>query len=153
MAGYSGTPLAKKLGIKSGHRVGLINAPAGFESALEGLPADARVSRTDEQTGVFDVVVCFFTERAEFQASFDALTRRIEPDGGLWTVWPKKSSGMSTGLTEDVLRKVGLPTGMVDNKVCAVDETWSGLRFVWRLENRPGAGRASRRRNRDAGGT
>lgn len=143
MAGYSGTPLAKKLGIKPGHRVGLVNAPGGFEAALEGLPEDARVVRTAGESGRFDVLVSFFTERADLLASFGALSRRLAPAGGLWIAWPKKSSGITTTLTENALREIALPTGMVDNKVCAVDDRWSGLRFVWRREKRADLGRDS----------
>jgi hypothetical protein len=83
-----------------------------------------------------DVVVAFFTERRRLEARLPALERTIFPDGGLWIAWPKKASGVPTDLTEDVLREVCLPRGIVDNKVCAIDETWSGLRFVWRKERR-----------------
>lgn len=136
MAGYSGTPLAKKLGIKPGHSVGLVNAPDAFESALDGLPDSAKVTRTSAHSGEFDVLVCFYPARAALEASFPSLLKRIGPDGSLWLAWPKKSSGVATDLNENHLREIGLPTGLVDNKVCAIDGTWSGLRFVWRLEKR-----------------
>ncbi len=138
MAGYSGTPLAKKLGIKPGHRVVLSGAPDGFEEQLEGLPQDAAVVRDAPVGGHADVVVIFTVSRVELEARFAKLADVVFPSGGLWIAWPKRSSGVETDLTENVLREVGLPTGMVDNKVCAVDETWSGLRFVWRKENRTG---------------
>lgn len=138
MAGYSGTPLAKKLGIKPGHAVGLVGAPEGFEAMLEGMPAGVTVLRGQGRTRRFDVMVCFFTRRADFEKAFDGLSRQLDPAAGLWIAWPKRSSGLPTDLNENILREVVLPSGMVDNKVCAVDERWSGLRFVWRLENRPG---------------
>lgn len=139
MAGYSGTPLVNKLGIKPGHKVRLFGAPGGFEATLEGLPAGAKVVRGHLQEVRYDVMVCFFTRRAELEGAFAGLNRQLDPAGGLWIAWPKKSSGRPTDLTENILRQVVLPSGMVDNKVCAIDERWSGLRFVWRLENRPGA--------------
>jgi hypothetical protein len=83
-------------------------------------------------------MVCFFTGRADLEKSYAGLSGQLDPAGGLWIAWPKKSSGLQTDLTENILREVVLPSGMVDNKVCAVDKRWSGLRFVWRLENRPG---------------
>lgn len=136
MAGYSGTPLAKKLDIRPGHNVGLVNAPDAFERALDGLPDSAKVTRSSAYSGRFDVLVCFFSERAVLQTAFPSLLKRIGPDGSLWLAWPKKSSGVATDLNENHLREIGLPTGLVDNKVCAIDDTWSGLRFVWRLEKR-----------------
>ncbi len=144
MAGYSGTPLAKKLGIKPGHAVGLVGAPEGFEATLEGLPAGVIVLRRLARAGRFDVMVCFFTRRANFEKAFAGLRGQLDPAGGLWIAWPKRSSGVPTDLTENILREVVLPSGMVDNKVCAVDERWSGLRFVWRLKNRPGGAGSSR---------
>ena len=131
MAGYSGTPLPKKLGIKEGARVAVIGAPDGFD--LE-LPPGATV--TQRLSGKADVVLFFTTERAKLASRLDALVKAIHPDGGLWVSWPKKSSKVPTDITEDVIREVALPVGVVDNKVCAVDDTWSGLRLVWRKENR-----------------
>jgi hypothetical protein len=133
-AGYSGTPLAKKLGIKPGDRVGLLGAPAGF--ALPDPPPGIEV-RTRAQ-GRFAVVVSFHTRRADLERRFPTLSDAIEVDGGLWIAWPKRSSGVATDVTEDTVREVALPTGMVDNKVCAIDDTWSGLRLVWRRELRAG---------------
>ena len=145
MVGYSGTPLPQKLGIKEGATVVLLNPPAGFEAVLGALPdgvvlfdalePDADVPNVDVPN--LDVAVLFVTERAELEARFDEVAASLQPAGGLWVAWPKKSSGVPTDLTEDVLREVGLPKGWVDNKVCAVTDVWSGLRFVLRLENRP----------------
>jgi len=139
MVGYSGTPLARKLGIKSGHRVALVSAPAGFESQLEGLP-DA-VSLARHVRGTADVIVAFVERAGDLASRFPALARRLDPAGGLWIAWPKKTSGRATDLTENVVRDVGLAAGLVDNKVCAVDEVWSGLRFVVRLADRPSSPR------------
>ena len=129
-AGYSGTPLAKKLGIKEGHAVALLKAPDGFEATLEGLP-DAVTIRTAAR-GTNDVVVSFHTERADLAARLPKLVEAMDVDGGLWVAWPKKASGVPTDITEDTVREVALPMGLVDNKVCAIDETWSGLLFSWR---------------------
>ena len=118
--GYSGTPLPRKLGIREGSEV-LITA--------EGLSQRAR--------GPYDVIVFFALTRRELERRFRRLAARLEPDGRLWIGWPKRSSGIRTDLDEHVLREVILPTGLVDNKVAAIDERWSGLQFVLRLENRP----------------
>ena len=131
MAGYSATPLPKKLGIAGGSKVALIGAPSGV---IDGLPADVTVTRSVR--GTADVVVAFFTERRAFEHRIDALGRMIFPAGGLWVAWPKRSSGLATTVDENVVRAVALPLGLVDNKVCAIDETWSGLRVVWRRERR-----------------
>jgi hypothetical protein len=133
-AGYSGTPLAKKLGIKEGSSVALLKAPAGFELTLAGLP-DAVVIRTRAQ-GTNDVVVSFHTKRADLEQRLPKLVDVMDVDGGLWVAWPKKASGVPTDITEDTVREVALPMGLVDNKVCAIDDTWSGLRVVWRKELR-----------------
>ena len=110
-------------------------APAGFESTLgEDMP-DGVAIRT-RVSGSLDVLVCFLTRRAELERRFDPLQRAIFPDGGLWIAWPKRSSGVTTDLTEDVVREVALERGLVDDKVCAIDETWSGLRLVHRLADR-----------------
>lgn len=134
-AGYSGTPLAKKLGIKEGARVAAIAAPEGFPALLEPLPGGVAVR--DRLRVPLDVIVFFTTSRAELARRLAALSSALDPAGGLWIAWPKRSSGVATDMTEDVVREVALPTGLVDNKVCAIDETWSGLRLVIRLENRP----------------
>jgi hypothetical protein len=134
MAGYSGTPLAKKLGIKPGDRVGVLGAPDGF--ALPEPPPGVEV-RTRAH-GRFAVIVSFHTRRADLERRFPTLMDAVEVDGGLWIAWPKRSSGVATDVTEDTVREVALPTCMVDNKVCAIDDTWSGLRLVWRRELRAG---------------
>lgn len=131
MAGYSGTPLPKKLGIKEGGRLALINAPPGM---LVDLPAGVTVMHNAR--GDADVVVAFFTRRSEFARRSSVLGKMIYPVGGLWIAWPKRASGRDTDMNEDIVREVALPMGLVDNKVCAIDEIWSGLRIVWRRENR-----------------
>jgi hypothetical protein len=133
MAGYSGTPLAKKLGIKEGHRVAFPQAPDGFADLLE-LPED--VSVRSRVSGPLDVIVFFTKSRAELERRLPALRRAMEPAAGLWIAWPKRASGVETDMTEDVARELGLANKLVDNKVCAIDETWSGLRLVIRLADR-----------------
>ena len=130
-AGYSGTPLPKKLGIKPGHRVALLGAPDGF--VLE-LPAGASVKR--RAGGKADVILTFHTSRAELERRLPALRAMMEPAAGLWIAWPKRASKLPTDLTEDVVRELALANALVDNKVCAIDETWSGLRLVIRLKDR-----------------
>ena len=140
MAGYSGTPLAIKLGIKPGHRVVLVGAPDGFEAQLAGLPdgvALERVASTAPPDGRCDVVVAFTQAAQALEAGFEAWAAAMRDDGGLWIAWPKRASRVPTDLDENVVRSVGLAAGLVDNKVCAVDATWSGLRFVVRLADRP----------------
>ena len=134
MVGYSGTPLPRKLGIKPGATLALVDAPPGFDATLGELPDGVRHA-TDGETGI-DVLVAFHMSRSVLEAAFPAQARRIAPDGGYWIAWPKRSSGVPTDITEDVLREVILPKGLVDNKVCAIDETWSGLRFVVRKDRR-----------------
>ncbi len=129
MAGYSGTPLAAKLGIKEGHVVCVLGGPEGFVESLEPLPPVELVTTVK---GVLDVVVLFVTRRAALERRLDGVRAHLEPSGGFWVAWPKKASGVPTDITEDVIRDVALPTGLVDNKVCAIDETWSGLRLVIR---------------------
>ena len=134
-AGYSGTPLATKLGLKSGWRAALVGAPAGFEATLEPLPPDVRLSRRLGKT--LDLVMVFVTSRASLEQQWARLTAALTPAGMLWVAWPKKASKVPTDMTEDVVRAVALPLGWVDTKVCAVDEVWSGLRLVLRVTNRP----------------
>jgi hypothetical protein len=136
MAGYSGTPLPKKLGIKEGHRIALLNPPEGFAGTLGTLPDAVRPQVGLEGKSPLDVVVLFVTRRANLLRQLPSIRRRMAPAAGLWVAWPKKASGVATDVTEDVVRAIALPTGLVDNKVCAIDETWSGLRLVIRLENR-----------------
>jgi len=133
MACYSGTPLAKKLGIKEGATVALVGAPDSLDGDLAPLPSGVDVRR---RAGKADVAVAFFTRRADLERRIAALAEHVHPDGGLWIAWPKKASGVPTDITEDTIREVALPLGVVDNKVCAIDDTWSGLRLVWRLTRR-----------------
>ena len=130
MAGYSGTPLAKKLGIKEGMRVAAVGAPYGFASLLEPLPGG--VEWLGRARSPVDLVVAFFTRRADVTRRWASLTAAVGPSGVVWVAWPKKSSGVATDLTENVFRQLLLPSGWVDVKVCAIDETWSGLKFVLR---------------------
>jgi hypothetical protein len=134
MAGYSGTPLPQKLGIKEGHRVVLLGAPAGF--ALGALPAAATVGKRLAGKELLDVIVAFVVRRADLVDRIAACRPRMQQAGGLWIAWPKKASGVATDITEHTVREVALPTGLVDNKVCAIDDTWSGLRLVIRKELR-----------------
>ena len=133
-AGYSGTPLAKKLGIKAGDTVALVGAPANFEAELEGLPDDVQLRHRGG--GKPEVVLLFTTKANDLERRFPTLAKSVWPDGSLWIAWPKRASGVPTDLDENRLRDIGLPHALVDNKVCAVNGTWSGLRFVWRKENR-----------------
>jgi hypothetical protein len=135
--GYSGTPLVKKLGIKPGSTLGLIGAPEQFDDTLGELPGDVAVLR--RLSGRLDVIVAFFVERPELERRLPALRAALQPSGGLWIAWPKRASGVATDLTENVVRELGLAAGLVDNKVCAIDEVWSGLRLVVRLRDRPSA--------------
>jgi hypothetical protein len=144
MAGYSGTPLAEKLGIKEGHSIALLDTPANFELTLGKLPPNVAIRSDLDEEDRFDVLVCFTDCLAALCDQFSRAKDRLKPAGGLWIAWPKKSSGIATDLTEDVVRGVGLEAGLVDNKVCAIDETWSGLRFVFRLKDRPAHARRRR---------
>jgi hypothetical protein len=136
MAGYSGTPLAKKLGIKDGATIALVAAPPGFERVLAPMPDDVEI-RTQAR-GRLDVVVFFATRERELARRFPIMARALRPAGGLWVAWPKKTSCVATDLTFDPVQQIGLDAGLVDNKVCAIDDTWSALRFVTRVADRPG---------------
>lgn len=138
-AGYSGTPLPKKLGIKPGGRVLLVEAPEGLEAELEPLPEGATLRRKS-QGGPFDVILLFVERHADLKRRLPGLARNLVPNGGLWVGYPKKSSGVATDLVFDDVQREGLDLGLVDNKICAIDEVWTGLRFVIRLENRPKPG-------------
>jgi len=131
MAGYSGTPLAKKLGIVADASLALLGSPDGV---IADLPPGVTVSTTAR--GTADVVVAFFVRRADYERRVVTLGRMIFPAGGVWIAWPKRASGLATDMTDHVVREVALPLGLVDNKVCAIDDTWSGLRLVWRSERR-----------------
>ncbi len=130
VSGYSGTPLIRKLGVKDEHRLVLTDAPDGF-GALLGREADGTSLR-----GRVDVAVCFVVQRKVLAARVKVLRNAIAPDGMAWIAWPKKASKVPTDISEDVVRAVALPTGLVDVKVCAIDETWSGLKLVIRKELR-----------------
>ena len=133
MAGYSATPLPRKLGIEQGKTVGILNMPNYYDLDLGELPPDVEVHRTELPADIFII----FADRAdEAERGFQRAITYLPADGAIWVLWPKKSSGVETDLTEQTLRDLFLPTGMVDNKVIAVDDTWSGLRFVVRRENR-----------------
>jgi hypothetical protein len=130
VAGYSGTPLVKKLGVKPGMKVVVLGAPDDFAATLGPLPEGVAVAT--RLGGSKDMVILFTTERAVLEQRLDALRRAIAPDGMVWVAWPKKAAKVPTDMTEDVVREVVLPTGLVDVKVCAIDEVWSGLKIVIR---------------------
>jgi hypothetical protein len=134
MAGYSKTPLAKKLGIKGGMKVVILNAPAGYQKWVTPLPE--KVSFGDKAMAGSDFVHLFVTERRTLEKELKRLRKLLADAGVLWVSWPKKSSAVPTDITEDVIREVCLPLGLVDVKVCAVDEIWSGLKLMIRRENR-----------------
>ncbi len=133
-AGYSGTPLAKKLGIKAGEVVAVLNDPGHFVELVAPLPPGVTFRRDARRRA--DVVVLFTAKRAELARRLGTLGRLIYPDGALWVCWPKKASRVATDMTEDVVRDGALPRGLVDVKVGAIDDTWSGLKVVWRKELR-----------------
>ncbi len=137
MAGYSGTPLPRKLGIKPHARVGAWNAPNNFADQLGPLPPGVTLRDASRGNSPLDVIVCFVSSRAELERLFPRARKRLDPNGGLWLCWPKKSSGVETDVSENELRNMGLAASLVDNKVCAIDETWSGLRLVVRVRDRP----------------
>ena len=130
--GYSGTPLVDKLGIKPGARLYFVSEPRDFAGLLGGLPDGTRVA----SRGSLDFAMLFVKARSELEKRFARLRDRLEPNGMLWVAWPKKASGVETDLTEGIVRTFGLESGLVDVKVCAVDDTWSGLKFVRRLKDR-----------------
>lgn len=134
MAGYSSTPLAKKLGIKENSRIGLVNAPANFQSELGKLPDNAEFVK--RLTSSLDIILFFvLTERA-LARDFAKLAGKLATNGMIWIAWPKKSSGVTTDLSFDSVQRIGLDAGLVDVKICAIDDTWSGLKFVYRLKDR-----------------
>jgi hypothetical protein len=136
MAGYSGTPLPTKLGIKDGHRVALLDAPERFADTLGELPPGVTLQPGIGRGGPPDIVIWFVLRRSALERRLGQVRRRMAPATALWIAWPKKASGVATDITENAIREVVLPTGLVDNKVCAIDGTWSGLRLVIRLEHR-----------------
>lgn len=133
-AGYSGTTLVRKLGIRAGDRLALLRAPEDFGDALGPLPDGVSVVR--RASGRCDVIVAFCESRRRLEHGIAAWARALEPAGGLWIAWRKRSSGVATDLGEGEVRTIGLAAGLVDNKVCAIDATWSGLRFVYRVADR-----------------
>lgn len=136
-AGYSGTPLPRKLGIKEGHRVATLGAPDEFEELVRDRPASVVVKANPRDRGPYDVIIAFIRSEKELSKRFDRGHALLDPYGGLWLAWPKQSSPLATDLRESHVRDYGLSTGLVDNKICAIDADWSGLRFVVRRENRP----------------
>ena len=130
--GYSGTPLVDKLGIKPGARLQLVSEPKDFAGLLGGLPEGTRVA----SRGTLDFAMLFVQSQTDLRKRFARLRDRLESNGMLWVAWPKKTSGVETDLTEGIVREFGLESGLVDVKVCAVDDTWSGLKFVRRLKDR-----------------
>jgi len=134
-AGYSGTPLAKKLGIEPGTVVHSIGAPTHYRSLLEPLPEG--VTFAPRRTGRVDLIHLFVTSRARLAHNLPAIRNTMRPDAAVWVSWPKRASGVATDVTETVVRELALPLGLVDVKVCAVDEVWSGLRLVVRKALRP----------------
>ena len=135
MAGYSETPLARKLGIKENQRIALVNAPKNFQEELGSLPAGAVVVAGLQSS--LDLILFFAGSQSELLKNFARLAARLVPNGMLWVAWPKKSSGIKTELSFEVVQRVGLEEGLVDTKVCAVNDVWSGLRFVIRVKDRP----------------
>ncbi len=134
-AGYSGTPLPQKLGVGPGDTVALIGAPEWLEDALAEVPGVAEV-HTDLGRALYDVIVVFVSWRAELEAGLGRLRDHMAPACGLWIAWPKRAAKLPTDMSDNVVRDVALPTGLVDNKVCAIDQTWSALRLVIRRKSR-----------------
>jgi hypothetical protein len=133
MAGYSGKPLAAKLGIKDGFRIGIVNEPDGIRRDLGDLSAVTLSARLQSP---LDLILFFVTSQSELKKGFSKLASKLAPAGMLWVAWPKKASSVPTDLSDNSVREIGLAAGLVDVKVCAVDETWSGLKFVIRLKDR-----------------
>ena len=141
MPGYSGTPLPKKLGIKPGFRIFLVNAPDEVRAELSDALADCSVesqrdSGSGGRAGALDFAMVFTKSAKELEKEFQRISKALAPAGMLWVSWPKKSSGVATDLSEDAIRDIGLRAGLVDVKVCAVTDVWSGLKFVRRLKDR-----------------
>ena len=132
MAGYSGTPLPKKLGIQENFRVALMDMPADVKAELKDSLATCKLAKD----GLLDFATVFVKKRTELKQQFSKLTKQLAPAGILWVSWPKKSSGVATDMSENDVRKIGLDAGLVDVKVCAVNDIWSGLKFVIRAKDR-----------------
>jgi hypothetical protein len=133
MAGYSGTPLVKKLGIKPGFNLAFVNAPSGFARELD-LPSDVTINSRSGKP--LDFVHLFVKSEKEMKTKFSEYAKRLNASGMIWVSWPKKSSGVMTDVSEGIVRAIGLAAGLVDVKICAVDDVWSGLKFVFRLQDR-----------------
>ncbi len=138
MAEVSLTPLFRKLGIKPGQRLAFVNAPTDFPRTLGPLPAGCEVVPVDAKDALdLDVIVCFGDNQAALRDWFPELKRRLAAAGGLWLCWPKKASGVKTDLADSIVQQIGLDGALVDNKICSIDATWSAMRFVYRLKDRP----------------
>lgn len=134
MAGYSGTPLVQKLGIKAGFNIAFVNAPPGFSQEL-GLPSGVTINSKSRQP--LDFAMLFVKRERDLKKDFSKYKSKLKPTGMLWVSWPKKSSGVPTELSETSVRTIGLAAGLVDTKICAVSDIWSGLKFMFRLKDRP----------------
>jgi hypothetical protein len=143
-AGYSGKPLVQKLGIREGDLLTFLDAPDGYDRLLGKLPSGARVARGPRES--LDFIQIFVTERADMERELPGLKVRLKHGGMIWVSWPKASSGVQTDLSDNVVREVGLKNGLVDVKVCAVDESWSALKFVTRLKDREDNSRPNTRK-------
>lgn len=135
MAEYSGTRLTKKLGFKEGFRVGLVDPPKGFQRALGPLPTDLKIT-VGFLTKPLDLILLFADSQQTLKKEFPKFARKLSENGMLWIAWPKKASGVATDLSDNSVRQIGLDAGLVDVKVCAVNDIWSGLKFVYRLKDR-----------------
>jgi hypothetical protein len=135
MAGYSGTPLVKKLGFKEGFRAALVNPPKNFQRELDPLPDSVTLFDGTLPKGL-DLILLFVDSQKTLAKEFPRLAKKLFPSGMLWIAWPKKASGMNTDLSDNTVRHIGLDAGLVDVKVCAVNDVWSGLKFVYRLKDR-----------------
>ena len=142
MAGYSGTPLAKKIGIKEGSRIALVNAPKDFQ--FEELPANVEFLKHTAKS--LDIILYFVTTERALAKDFSKLAARLTANGMIWIAWPKKSSGVATDLSFECVQRIGLDAGLVDVKICAIDDTWSGLKFVYRLKDRSSLKNESQRK-------
>jgi hypothetical protein len=149
MAGYSGTPLPKKLGIREHLRLALINAPPDFQSQLGDLPTDTKIVK--RLTKPLDLVLLFVDSEKNLANQFPAVSNKLSSNGMIWIVWPKKSSGVVTDLSFDRVQRIGLACGLVDVKICAIDEVWSGLKFVYRLKDRLGRKGAQKAQGKNQG--
>jgi len=135
MAGYSGTPLVKKLGFKEGFRIGMVNPPKGIQKELAPLPDNVSIN-IGSLTKPLDLIILFADSQKTLKTKFPGLARKLVQSGMLWIAWPKKASGIATDLSDNSVREIGLAAGLVDVKVCAINDIWSGLKFVYRLEDR-----------------